>query len=1260
MAKTILFLFSFIFSAFTAWSQDTIQSNAEETIKKVFNQEKKYFIYEKAELSFDGKYMVISLSEYSYLIIYDLKSEKIKQVIDYGLKIPIFNARNYFVLHPYKNELLVCATFETYSKIETWDLETGLKSNSIDILGELQSFNISNNGKFIAASMFGEPPLIRIIDYKSGNILYETYGSNAAINFSKDDKYIAGYIEEDPFDGGKKELILWDFQVDTFGLWWYIYEPSASFSLDGKTLKFGSYNESGFTSDAHYQPINYVKGKLIDKLIQPHIYYDKIKGETHIQNTGKYCYLLNTKGKKKKIKIEKIYKSLDPDKIDYSSLDFGAYDFSLDAKHIIFPCFYKENNEIVLSFFNLYKNKLEKTSPLKFQNTKYSIASNEFDFSSDYKLKIDEEFIIANNSFNYDEHINRSNEITRLEYFKIFTQIADKYEALESTFDKYYLLKCYNNLAGLYEYAGNYKKTDEFYDKMVLIVNANYSNNFPILRDLYIDLSYFYSRLNNYNKYEEYAQKLIKLIESKSCENTYEYALAFEDLAISQMKKREGSLIKADSLLNIAQNLYDKLDYNQTEVYFQILSLKGEICRKSIIPKNTKQQNKDLFNKANDYYSRVKYKIYANNGSLLNSKALLYLKAPYIFSNTDTISFYLDQASTASSEATDIYEYAYSEQHEDYMQSLYNEAISNYVNSCFSKNNKIDYLTLAGGKFQESVNSRINYFFNNLSFMSEKDATDFLMEEMDNLKDAFLSLANEYKEDPKLLESVYDFSLKTKSLLLKSSTAMRNSVLTSGDTALINDFNKWLEIKQLLSKLYAIPRDARPSDFYKTEKKANELESQLVKKSTLFNELNKLQDISWKQVRDSLKDGEAAIEFLRYNKFNPCIPEFTDSIIYCASLITKNSKYPELITLFNEKQLEEIIGKFGGNNYSYINSIYGKNTEVNTELYSLIWKPLEESLKGVKKVYISPDGLLHKISFSAIAKDQNVYLCDVYKLEVKSSTGKIIGRVDSGSSGGVKTIHESSQPTTATLFGGINYNTDSTTYQGWKYLEGTKTETQEINKILKKGKVEVNYFSNTSASEDEFKLMASNSHILHIATHGFFYPDPKEIEKQEEENTEVGEIIFRGGSRGFGVNSFVENQNPLMRSGLVFAGANDVWSKQAKNDSIDDGVLTAQEVANIDMRKTDLVVMSACETGLGDIKGSEGVYGLQRAFKMAGVDYLIMSLWQVPDKETEEFMTIFYKKLIKQNDIKTAFNQTQKEMRAKYDPYFWGAFMLIE
>lgn len=160
------------------------------------------------------------------------------------------------------------------------------------------------------------------------------------------------------------------------------------------------------------------------------------------------------------------------------------------------------------------------------------------------------------------------------------------------------------------------------------------------------------------------------------------------------------------------------------------------------------------------------------------------------------------------------------------------------------------------------------------------------------------------------------------------------------------------------------------------------------------------------------------------------------------------------------------------------------------------------------------------------------------------------------------------------------------------------------------------------------------------------------------DTADIADEASRSGSI-FGVWSFVKNKNPLMRSGLAFAGANRVWNSEFLPED-EDGVLTAQEVTQLDLRKTRLVVMSACETGLGDIKGSEGVYGLHRAFKMAGAGFLIMSLWQVPDAETEEFMTTSYRKLLLQKDVRTAFDETQSEMRKKYDPYYWGAFVLIE
>ncbi|MBI4649345.1 MAG: CHAT domain-containing protein [Bacteroidia bacterium] len=281
------------------------------------------------------------------------------------------------------------------------------------------------------------------------------------------------------------------------------------------------------------------------------------------------------------------------------------------------------------------------------------------------------------------------------------------------------------------------------------------------------------------------------------------------------------------------------------------------------------------------------------------------------------------------------------------------------------------------------------------------------------------------------------------------------------------------------------------------------------------------------------------------------------------------------------------------------------------------------------------------------------------------------------------------QELTAGIFGGIEYSTDTSTHKLWQYLSGTLTEAEGIKNKLESGKVPVALYTGKNATEESFKqLFGSNQtlsvpnnsgadrslqpSILHIATHGFFYPDPqghlakgsaisKDVDSEYSNLAGQSEtmLAFRGGTTGFGLWQFVKNKNPLMRSGLVMAGANNVWNQRFVGQG-EDGVLTAQEVTQLDMRKTQLVVMSACETGLGEIKGSEGVYGLQRAFKMAGVKYIIMSLWQVPDKETEEFMTMFYTKFLKQKDIRKAFSETQAEMRKKYDPYYWGAFVLIE
>lgn len=237
----------------------------------------------------------------------------------------------------------------------------------------------------------------------------------------------------------------------------------------------------------------------------------------------------------------------------------------------------------------------------------------------------------------------------------------------------------------------------------------------------------------------------------------------------------------------------------------------------------------------------------------------------------------------------------------------------------------------------------------------------------------------------------------------------------------------------------------------------------------------------------------------------------------------------------------------------------------------------------------------------------------------------------------------------------INFNNAESTNRGgqWNYLKWTEKEIQALGLILKESHISSTSYTGFHATEENLKSLGesnSSPRILHVATHGFFFADPKL--KSESSPIVLGEESV-----------FKISEHPMIRSGLLLAGSNYTW-KTGKpiNEKMEDGILTAYEVSHLNLSNTELVVLSACETGLGEIKGNEGVYGLQRAFKIAGAKYLIMSLWQVPDFQTQELMTTFYSKWLKEKlSIPDAFRSAQKEMREKYqNPYFWAGFVLVE
>ena len=825
-----------------------------------------------------------------------------------------------------------------------------------------------------------------------------------------------------------------------------------------------------------------------------------------------------------------------------------------------------------------------------------------------------------------------------------------------------------NNLANLYCATGNYPAAEPLFLEAKSIRKEVLGEKHPDYATSLNDLASLYDAMGNYHAAEPLYLEAKNIRKKVLGEKHTDYALSLNNLGV--LYQEMGNYPAAEALLLEAKNIYKEVVGEKHPDYARSLNNLAVLYwamgnYPAAEPLYIEERNiyKEVLGEKHPYYAlslNNLAKLYQAMGNYLAAEPLL-LEAKnirketlgekhpdYATSLNNLGSLYDEMGNYTAAEplfleARNIRIEVLGDKHTDYATSLNNLAGLYYEMK--------DYRA-ARTFYIESLDKMNSSVFRNFAFLSEKEKELYFKTLSANFENFYSFSLKREKEDPEIKGIVFNDVIRNKGLLLKSSTAMRTAVLNSGDTSLISRYEKWIGIKREISRLYSTEISKREADPELLEQQANTIEKELVRGSQLFSDFQKVQTLTWESVRKSLKRGEAAIEFTHFAE-----GKNKDTVIYCALILTSQSSEPELIKLFNEKDLESILGVNKSNNSLYISSIYGTNQSTCNELYKLIWLPLEKYLKGVKTVYYSPDGLLHKVSFSALGEVNNVYLCDKVNLFRLSTTGLLATH---GSHGIGKEL-------TAGIYGGIDYSSDSTGVMIWQYLPGTKSETDKIDQIFRSKNITTSYFSGKLATEGSFKHLfdpKGSDHkpeILHIATHGFFYPDPETTKNEEENNAgkENTTITFRGGNSSVGLWQFVKNKNPLMRSGLVFSGANNVWNQRYAGES-EDGVLTAQEVTQLDMQKTRLVVLSACETGLGEIRGSEGVYGLQRAFKMAGVKYLIMSLWQVPDAATSEFMVEFYEKLLSTGNVQSSFNETQSDMRKKYDPYYWAAFVLIE
>jgi CHAT domain-containing protein len=834
---------------------------------------------------------------------------------------------------------------------------------------------------------------------------------------------------------------------------------------------------------------------------------------------------------------------------------------------------------------------------------------------------------------------------------------------------------CLNTLAMVYQGLARYKDAEESFIKSMSLRkkllgenHLHYTTSLNNLASLYLEEGVYEKAEPLYIQAKEIRKKVLG-------ENSMPYAVSLANLGYLYMEL--GLMEKATPLILQSRDIMGRVLGRQHPDYaFRLLDLvtiynatgnskeAEKLCLQGIdILRKANGENHiyvlNALNRLSITYFRMKdYTRAAQIGEEVVTKAknILGDTHPNYFSSigalavTNLTAGNYQKAEKLFSEVLNNGKKYLGEQHPVYINSL---IYAPFLYASMGNHVRAEALLIEGSQYLKQ--NAINTF----ATLSEKEKRNFLQRDINGGNLNFANSILFYHKSPSLVKQNFNQLLFLKSLTLSDTKDVLVSLRNSRDLNHRKLFASWQNNKALLAKQYSLPLNARLPDLKKLEDETESLEKELNRLSTEFHQQQASLKISLEDVTKNLQQGEAAIEFVRFRLYNK---KFTDSIMYGAYLVKGGDAMPQFISLCEEKQLTAILYPKNVSDATikaiYRSTITGKEQKavLGDSLYNLLWKPLLPYLDGIKKIDYSPAGILYKLAFHALPSGNAQLLLDKYELNQYTSIREVAFRQP------FKKIDPS-----IALFGDAAFTMDSITLvrnvaahenegvffsdnsrsdnkEAWINLPGTGKEIMDIRNLFQNNRISTNFYTGEKATEDQFKSLNNNSpRIIHLATHGFFLP----VEENKGFSTEDK-------------NAFAVASDPMLRSGIILAGANRVWSGKSPIKEREDGIITAYEISQLDLRKTDLVVLSACETALGDVNGTEGVFGLQRAFKLAGVNNMLLSLWRVPDAETAELMTVFYKYFLEDKSPREALNDAQKDMRKKYAPYYWAAFVLIE
>lgn len=776
------------------------------------------------------------------------------------------------------------------------------------------------------------------------------------------------------------------------------------------------------------------------------------------------------------------------------------------------------------------------------------------------------------------------------------------------------------NLASYYDLLGNFNEAINLETQALDIRKIVIGTNHPAYALSLGNLASYYANLGNYDE---------------------AIRLGVESLGIKKTVYGDNHPDYATTLNNLA-TYYDELDNYDEAIRLEKEALK---IRKNVLGAEHPDYAGSLGNLAGMYSDLGDYEeaIKLGTEALEIRKRVLGTEHPNYALSLGNLATYhahlghFDEAIRLETEAMGITKKVFGEEHPSYAQSLDN--LAGYYSDLGKDNEAIpllyEYVSIIRKNvlrtFSCLTSSERSLYWNKFSYALNQRIPGVIV----NTK------------MPNAAAMLYDqTALFAKGLLLSTELEMANLIQESGDEEAIRMYSELRKNRQILNAQYSKPIAERQLDCDSLESVSSALERQMVARVKEFGDYSRNLSVTWKDVQNKLGDNDIAIEFLSY-----CDED--GKIAYAALTLCKGDKDPVLSPLFTEQELLESSGEDG--------------TYHSFKVDSLVWASLTSRLEGKSRVYFSASGMLHNIGIEYLPSMDSK---ECYRL---SLTRELV------------TKDKETKITTATIYGGLDYDAtskellaanqgiavppslrfssdltamrsleESSLRAGCVPLEGTRREAEFISKELNRAGITAIVYKDSQGTEESFKTLSGNCpSLLHIGTHGFYWtPDEAERRKQMSDN-----MKFLGGDD----RRVQAEDKALSRSGLMLAGCNRVFNDESLPEDLDDGILTAKEISQLDLRGLNLVVLSACETALGDISGSEGVFGLQRAFKKAGAKAIMMSLWKVDDQATENMMKFFYTHLAQGESIRQSFAEAQQELRAiDPDPRHWAAFILMD